>query len=226
MKGQGIGVGGTPSTQDERARGTRPGKKPPPESKTATTKVCPRCGERLALGAFAVDRSKASGHKSWCKVCDNARSLGYYSANREQVRARVSERGKKLRASRPITRKCARCGGKATSNRHMYCDICREARRRHKQRESEKRRLAAGRLNATERGYGHRHQKLRKQWARVVDQGGVRCARCGLPISPSEPWDLGHDDFDRSVYVGPEHRACNRSTSGRRKQKRRQSRAW
>jgi hypothetical protein len=42
----------------------------------------------------------------------------------------------------------------------------------------------------------------------------VDCARCGERIEPGEPWDLGHDDVDRSRYTGPEHRRCNRSTRG------------
>jgi len=75
------------------------------------------------------------------------------------------------------------------------------------------------------RGYGWRHQQVRARWRRVVDAGWAVCAHCGGAIVPGEPWDLGHDDLDRSLYVGPEHRRCNRATAGRRV-RRRVSRAW
>jgi hypothetical protein len=66
-----------------------------------------------------------------------------------------------------------------------------------------------------QRGYGQPHVKLRAKWARKVAMGEVICWRCDQRISALEPWDLGHDDTDRTMYRGPEHRACNRATSGR-----------
>ncbi len=70
------------------------------------------------------------------------------------------------------------------------------------------------RATTTSRGYGRYHRALRDQLAPIVAAGLARCARCGERIEPGEPFDLGHDDVDRSRYTGPEHRACNRATSG------------
>ena len=48
----------------------------------------------------------------------------------------------------------------------------------------------------------------------AVEAGGATCRRCGEPIEPGTPWDVGHvvdvwagGDPDN---VAPEHRACNR----------------
>ena len=65
-----------------------------------------------------------------------------------------------------------------------------------------------------ERGYDATHDRLRASWARKVATGQVMCARCHKRISPLEPWDLDHTD-DRTGYLGPSHRGCNRATSGR-----------
>jgi hypothetical protein len=66
--------------------------------------------------------------------------------------------------------------------------------------------------STTARGYGWEHQKVRARVARAVRTGQAVCWRCGLRIHPNTPWDLGHDDRDRRLYRGPEHRACNRRT--------------
>src|SRR5438309_3700375 len=80
-----------------------------------------------------------------------------------------------------------------------------------------------GKAKTAKRGYGTRHQRLRKAIAPTVAAGLANCARCGERIEPGELWDLGHDDHDRTVYTGPEHRRCNRATAGRRV---RRSRRW
>lgn len=66
-----------------------------------------------------------------------------------------------------------------------------------------------------QRGYDRTYDRERRRWAPLVATGTVGCARCRAPIPAAAPWDLGHDDHDRSIIVGPEHRACNRATSGR-----------
>jgi hypothetical protein len=58
--------------------------------------------------------------------------------------------------------------------------------------------------------------------APFVAAGLATCARCGEPIEAGAPWDLGHDDYDRSRYSGPEHAVCNRGAPNRL----RTSRTW
>lgn len=66
-----------------------------------------------------------------------------------------------------------------------------------------------------ERGYDSAHLKLRREWEPRVATGTVKCWRCGRLIPAGVPWDLGHDDTDRTAYRGPEHQHCNRATNGR-----------
>lgn len=63
------------------------------------------------------------------------------------------------------------------------------------------------------RGYGKKHEALRKSWRPKVDAGLVDCARCHQPIEPGRPWDLGHSE-DRRTWTGPEHLVCNRRAGG------------
>lgn len=66
------------------------------------------------------------------------------------------------------------------------------------------------------RGYDAAHVAERARWAPKVAAGIVTCWRCGQLIGATEPWDLGHDDNDRTKYRGPEHAGrCNRAAAGR-----------
>jgi hypothetical protein len=85
--------------------------------------------------------------------------------------------------------------------------------RDHQQRSRQMTTRGKPRANTTARGYGNLHQQLRKQIAKQVAAGTAVCWRCGQPILPWMLWDLGHDDYDRSIYRGPEHQRCNRSAA-------------
>ena len=74
--------------------------------------------------------------------------------------------------------------------------------------------------------YGYPHQKLRREWAPRVEGGSVACSDCGFPIAPGEPWDLGHDRVDRSRWIGPSHRRCNRNTGLEKRLRGRKKRRW
>jgi hypothetical protein len=74
-------------------------------------------------------------------------------------------------------------------------------------------------LSSAARGYGHAHRQERARWEPTVKAGQAVCWRCGKRIRPGAPWDLGHDDHDRTQYRGPEHVGCNRATSGRKTRK-------
>lgn len=73
--------------------------------------------------------------------------------------------------------------------------------------------------STTARGYGWQHQQLRNKYRHLVASGRAICWRCGNPIPPGAPWDLGHDDNDRTRYRGPEHQSCNRGAPNRRRRK-------
>lgn len=66
-----------------------------------------------------------------------------------------------------------------------------------------------------ERGYDAAHDRLRAHYVALQAEGHtLLCARCHEPIR-DEPFDLGHDDHDRTRYTGPEHVRCNRATAAR-----------
>ena len=79
-----------------------------------------------------------------------------------------------------------------------------------------------GRQLMADAKYGHDHQKLRAEWKRKVDAGGVHCAAelhghpCVMPetiIHPGSKWALGHYDEhidpEQVMPPAPEHFRCN-----------------
>jgi hypothetical protein len=86
---------------------------------------------------------------------------------------------------------------------------CLDCAKKYERDKSRARRARKG--TTAQRGYGVQHEQLRKVLERRVAAGLGVCARCHKPIAPGTPWDLDHAD-DRRGYLGPSHRACNRST--------------
>jgi hypothetical protein len=77
----------------------------------------------------------------------------------------------------------------------------------------------------SERGYGYDWQQKREEVGLAVAAGLAICWRCREPIKAGQPWDLGHDDLDRSIIRGPEHaRAADCPMGGNRATSRRDRR--
>ena len=98
-------------------------------------------------------------------------------------------------------RVCKRCGRETWSSRSPYC-------REHRP-PPEVRALWATKGREA-RGYGAAHKALRLRYLRAIESGEVvLCPRCRRRILPGTPFDLDHTP-DRSSYLGPSHRRCNR----------------
>ena len=55
---------------------------------------------------------------------------------------------------------------------------------------------------------GRRHRKVRAEFAKHVDTGRARCAKCGGLIEPGSPWDAGHDEAYPHLCQAPSTRAA------------------
>jgi hypothetical protein len=76
------------------------------------------------------------------------------------------------------------------------------------------------RAGTSARGYGWEHQKIRRQWAKIIEAEGTDCHAlvCVMPtreIGPGDAWHLGHT-ADRGGYTGPEHPKCNTRDGAKR----------
>lgn len=49
---------------------------------------CPKCGVMTEEDDFGVDRSKASGRRSYCKECDRRRGRAYYAEHWDELHAK------------------------------------------------------------------------------------------------------------------------------------------
>jgi hypothetical protein len=77
-----------------------------------------------------------------------------------------------------------------------------------------------GRSITTARGYGNRHQQLRKKLASEVAAGQAICCRCGERILPGQRWALDHADIPGAhqlgAYLGVSHAWCNQLARNRK----------
>ena len=117
-----------------------------------TTHTCPRCHVTQALEAFYSDRSKTSGHSSWCRTCLAARIR-----TRDRAKANAHDRAHRLRKRYGLS--LAAFDAMTTLQDHR-CAICREPLRR------------TGPYPGLIRGQGHARGTLR----------GLVCQRCHAGI--------------------------------------------
>jgi len=63
-------------------------------------KLCPKCGERLPVGAFGKCRSRLDGLTVYCKACKNAYTRGRYNSDAD-LRESISKQRKERIVSDP-----------------------------------------------------------------------------------------------------------------------------
>ena len=62
--------------------------------------------------------------------------------------------------------------------------------------------------------HGSGHAKQVKIW-KARHQPTDLCARCGRPLGPMcSDLHLDHDDYDKRIYIGYSHGACNLRAAG------------
>ena len=54
-------------------------------------KICTKCKESKALGAFRRQNSTKDGLKYYCKECDDATAKRYYKKNKKKIITKVTQ---------------------------------------------------------------------------------------------------------------------------------------
>ena len=157
-------------------------------------KTCPKCQVTKPLTGFHKDRTKASGHMSHCKDCDNAKRKQSYQANRGTVLARFAQQRQADRDGyNRRAREYRRASFLANPDRYRERDRAR---------------------------YMKRHGGS-DEWARMFAEQDGRCYLCLQPLP--KDGEFVHVDHDHSCCPGTRantrsctacrrglvHRACN-----------------
>lgn len=58
------------------------------------------------------------------------------------------------------------------------------------------------------------YRRVRRYLRALHLAGELICVRCGNPIDPFEPMDVGHVDGDPTTIAGPEHRHSRHCSAG------------
>lgn len=157
----------------------------------------------------------------WCADCGAPMHKCNVSLPQGQARCRPCRQASPTwkpvwRPREPELRFCEWCARpyETTRSRQRFCSTeCCDKRRR---------KAGSGpssRASTTARGYGTEHQRERRHWQALVDEGDVDCCLCGYLIAPGEPWHLDHTP-DRTDYRGAAHAVCNIRDGGRRARQR------
>jgi hypothetical protein len=101
---------------------------------------CSRCGEVKQPHEFTRDKSKPTGHGSYCRECDRVRTNDYYHRNRERILAEAA-----AKRGPAQLRFCSECGCELEGRQRVTCGSskCKEQRFRKLRPESYERREKA-----------------------------------------------------------------------------------
>lgn len=178
--------------------------------------TCARCAKPIPRSPRSLPQGEAT-----CHPCRREAKAEAEAKRRQAAALRKEQRARRLSQQRTCGQ-CRRPFDPVTATQRFCSSGCWYAKARAKGYRISRTRPHT--KTTAQRGYGAGHQRERARWAKEVEAGRAICWRCRRPIQPGSPWDLGHDDHDRTQYRGPEHRACNRGAGARKVNQQRRTR--